>query len=114
MDLVPDATQPDHTQVHDALATLDGPRHPRTLAPLRQDDRAGGLRDAGAQGYMLVLGGLIAHPWRTLFDRGIGLLGSLGRATKAAPAPKSRGRLSHPSHPVGLRLHHLAHLFRPS
>lgn len=30
MDLIPDATQPDHTQVHDALSTFYRPRHPRT------------------------------------------------------------------------------------
>jgi hypothetical protein len=114
MDMSPDATQPDHTQVQDALATLACPRHARPLEPRRKDGLAGGLRDAGTPGEMLAFGGLRAHPLRTLFALGIGLMERLGRGTKAALTPKSRGRLEHPSRPVDRRFPHLAPLLRPS
>ena len=43
MDLIPDTTQPDHTQVQDHLSARNRPRHARAFESLRKDDLACGF-----------------------------------------------------------------------
>ena len=78
MDLTPDATQPDHTEVHDDLPTLARPRHPRAFEPLCEHNLAGGLGDARADWKALAFAMAIPHPMCTLFQVGVGLIITLG------------------------------------
>ena len=66
MDLISHPTQPDHTQVQDDLPALYRPRHARTLQPLRENNLAGGLGNARADGKTLAAVVPIAHPMRPL------------------------------------------------
>src|SRR5262249_290310 len=47
---IPDATEPNDTEVQDDLAAGNRPRHPRALEALREDNFAGCLGDATADG----------------------------------------------------------------
>ena len=78
MDLTPDATQPDHTEVHDDLPTLARPRHPRACEPLCEHNLAGGLGDARADWKALAFAMAIPHPMCTLCQVGVGLIITLG------------------------------------
>src|SRR6476659_7598139 len=108
MDLAPDATQPDHTEVHDDLPTLSRPRHPRAFEPLCEHNLAGGLSDSSADRKALASAMAIPHPMCTLFQVGVGLLIALGLTAQAMLTPQSRCRLSHPCDALGLRFHGLS------
>jgi hypothetical protein len=113
MHVIPDTTQPNHTQVHDDVPTRNRPRHSRAFEPLRQDDLARGLRKARPARELLALGALRAHPLRARFDGAIGVIGELGLATEPPTPPQRRGGLSAPSHSSDLGLEHMAHLCGP-
>ena len=113
MHVIPDTTQPNHTQVHDHLPTRHRPRHSRAFEPLRQDDLARGLRPARPARSLLALVALRAHPLRARFDGAIGLLVERGLATEPPTPPPRRGGLSYPRHSIDLGLAHMAHLFGP-
>jgi hypothetical protein len=67
MGLIPDPTQPDHTQVQNDWDTRDRPRLPQALESQCTDNLAGSRRDASAEREMRALIGLIAPPLCALF-----------------------------------------------
>src|SRR6266446_3628049 len=89
------------------------PRHTRALEPLGAHSFTGGLGDARANRKALAAIVPIAHPMRTLFQGGIGLIIGLGLAPQPVLPPQGRCRLSHPRDPIGSGLHVLAPLFGP-
>ena len=113
MHLLPDAAEPDDTQVHDHLTTRDGPGHARAFEPLGEHGFTGGLCDARANRKALAAVVPIAPPMCALFQGGVGLIIVLGLPPQPVLPPQGRCRLSHPCDPVGCGLHVLAHLFRP-
>ena len=69
MDVLPDATEPDHSEVQDALAAGERPRHAAVLESLDAHRFIGGLRKAGAAGKARAARGPIAYTSRLGFTR---------------------------------------------
>jgi hypothetical protein len=80
MDVLPDATEPDHPEVQDDLAASERPRHARALEPLGEHRFTGGLRNAGAKRKALAAVVPIAPPMRPLLQVRVGLIIVLGLA----------------------------------